>query len=168
MRCRSRVSTRSRAGAAALASCLPSPDESPSFVRQDLEAPFTSQSCSHGTRALSTKGQPVFELSRCQRRQKGKPAFGRLLFKRPVAAVALVPEPAVLFAAGAVAGALGTLIRSTKSTSPTGLSMLVAVPLTADAMYFISCFPLCLGMVGLTREADRQCAQSSRHTDSQS
>lgn len=51
--------------------------------------------------------QPVFELSQAKRSRHGKPQLGQLLIKRPVAAIALVPEPAILFTSGAIAGALG-------------------------------------------------------------
>lgn len=48
----------------------------------------------------------TFELSSASGSVE-KPRIGRLLVRRPVAAVALVPQPLVLFTAGALAGALG-------------------------------------------------------------
>ena len=57
--------------------------------------------------ALQSRQQPVFELA-CSRRAGKQPEFGELLLRRPVAAVALVPQPIILFSAGAMAGALGT------------------------------------------------------------
>ena len=51
---------------------------------------------------------PVFELSQGHDRGKQRrPGVGRLLVNRPIATVALIPQPLVLFAAGAAAGALG-------------------------------------------------------------
>ena len=50
---------------------------------------------------------PAYELAEAQGAHPGQPSLGHLLVKRPVAAIALVPKSAVLFAAGAVAGALG-------------------------------------------------------------
>lgn len=41
---------------------------------------------------------------------RGAPQLGELLLRRPEAALALVPRPAVLFLAGAVAGAIGKTI----------------------------------------------------------
>lgn len=54
--------------------------------------------------------QPVFTLAQGGARRRGKPSLGTLILKRPIAAVALVPEPAILFTAGAVAGAFGTFL----------------------------------------------------------
>lgn len=50
---------------------------------------------------------PVFEISESCCTGKG-PGVGKLLFRRPIAVLALIPKPAVLFTAGAVAGAIGT------------------------------------------------------------
>ncbi|BDA48379.1 probable envelope ADP,ATP carrier protein, chloroplastic [Coccomyxa sp. Obi] len=53
-------------------------------------------------------GAPVFELAAAAPAGSAQNVdLGRLLVRRPVAAIALVPKPALLFAAGAVAGALG-------------------------------------------------------------
>ncbi len=53
-------------------------------------------------------GTPVFELAAAAPAGSAHNIdMGRLLVRRPVAAVALVPKSALLFAAGAVAGALG-------------------------------------------------------------
>ena len=72
--------------------------------RRSCSQASTSQPAST---ALQSRQQPVFEL--CHSRRAGKqPEFGELLMRRPVAAVALVPQPIILFSAGAVAGALGT------------------------------------------------------------
>lgn len=49
----------------------------------------------------------LFELSAAPDSSQQQVDIGRLLMRRPVAAFALVPRPALLFAAGAVAGALG-------------------------------------------------------------
>ena len=46
---------------------------------------------------------PVFELAA----GNNMPTVGQLLLHRPVAALALVPKPVVLFTAGALAGAIG-------------------------------------------------------------
>ncbi len=51
---------------------------------------------------------PVFELSEACCCGKG-PSPGELLVRRPIAALALVPKPLVLFTAGAVAGAIGKI-----------------------------------------------------------
>ena len=67
-----------------------------------------------GSRHANDRGRgrahaaPAYELAEAQGAQPGQPSLGHLLVKRPVAAIALVPKSAVLFAAGAVAGALGT------------------------------------------------------------
>lgn len=54
-------------------------------------------------------GAPVFELAAAVPAGSAQNVdLGRLLVRRPVAAIALVPKSALLFAAGAVAGALGT------------------------------------------------------------
>lgn len=53
-------------------------------------------------------GAPVFELAAAPAIGSTQDIdLGKLLMRRPVAAVALVPKSGVLFAAGAVAGALG-------------------------------------------------------------
>lgn len=64
---------------------------------------------------LHTQGRgPVLELAAAP--PSGGTAqevtLGKLLVRRPVAAIALVPKSAVLFAAGAVAGALGARVLS--------------------------------------------------------
>ena len=52
---------------------------------------------------------PVFELGQVSAVEGSSqnPRFGDLIVRRPTAAVALLPSSAVLFTAGAVAGALG-------------------------------------------------------------
>ena len=52
---------------------------------------------------------PVFELGQVSAVEGSSqnPSFGELIVRRPTAAVALLPSSAVLFTAGAVAGALG-------------------------------------------------------------
>ena len=50
---------------------------------------------------------PAFELAAAEEGSLTGPSIGTLLAKRPVAALALIPRSAVLFGAGAVAGALG-------------------------------------------------------------
>ena len=50
---------------------------------------------------------PVFELGQVLEGSSQNPRFGDLIIRRPTAAVALLPNSAVLFTAGAVAGALG-------------------------------------------------------------
>jgi hypothetical protein len=52
---------------------------------------------------------PLFELSAAPDAGQQQVDVGRLLVRRPVAVFALLPRPAVLFAAGAVAGALGEM-----------------------------------------------------------
>ena len=51
----------------------------------------------------------MFELGEALDRSNRGPKFGELLIRRPVAATALLPNSAVLFTAGAVAGALGKI-----------------------------------------------------------
>jgi Mitochondrial carrier protein len=53
--------------------------------------------------------QPLFELAAVDDRDQDirRAQTGRILLRRPVAALALVPRPAVLFLAGALAGAIG-------------------------------------------------------------
>lgn len=48
----------------------------------------------------------IFEVSEGQQGRR-KPDFVQLLTRNPVAAVALIPDPLVLFSAGALAGAIG-------------------------------------------------------------
>eukprot|EP00884_Botryococcus_braunii_P015171 jgi/Botrbrau1/23655/Bobra.55_2s0038.1 len=49
---------------------------------------------------------PIFEISEtCS--AVDRPGVGQLLLRRPIAVLALIPKPAVLFTAGAVAGAIG-------------------------------------------------------------
>ena len=54
----------------------------------------------------------VFEIAAVDDKggRKAAPRLGELLVRRPEAALALVPRPAVLFLAGAVAGAIGKTI----------------------------------------------------------
>lgn len=59
-----------------------------------------------GSKSMSV---PVFELSEACCCRKG-PSAGELLVRRPVAMLALVPKPLVLFTAGAVAGAIGEFL----------------------------------------------------------
>ncbi|CAK0785533.1 hypothetical protein CVIRNUC_008743 [Coccomyxa viridis] len=55
----------------------------------------------------NSKVMPVFELGQVLEGSSQNPRFGDLIVRRPTAAVALLPSSAVLFTAGAVAGALG-------------------------------------------------------------
>lgn len=57
--------------------------------------------CSDGN--IRPRAQPVFEFAS----SSGRATPGTLLLRRPVALLALVPRPLVLFAAAAVAGAVG-------------------------------------------------------------
>ena len=107
MRCRSGTCTTSRSQPSS--HCFRCSRDARVSSFQDLEEPCTSQRSPSCPQHLPQGRQPVFELSRGKHRGRCKPNFGRLLVKRPVAAVALIPEPAVLFTAGAVAGALGEL-----------------------------------------------------------
>lgn len=71
-------------------------------------------------------GAPVFELAAAAPAGSAQNVdLGKLLVRRPVAAIALVPKSALLFAAGAVAGALGTppllLSRNKKIVSVTSM-----------------------------------------------
>ncbi len=50
---------------------------------------------------------PIFEIAENCCTKKG-PSVKQLLLRRPLAVLALIPKPAVLFTAGAVAGAIGT------------------------------------------------------------
>ena len=67
-------------------------------------------SCDFGAEVAgghSSKHTPVFELGQVVEGGSHVPRFGDLIVRRPTAAVALLPQSAVLFTAGAVAGALG-------------------------------------------------------------
>ena len=59
---------------------------------------YSSESCS---------GNLVFTLSSAGPKTSSRAHIGNLIVKRPLAAVALLPQPLVLFSAGAFAGALG-------------------------------------------------------------
>jgi hypothetical protein len=78
-----------------------------------VNALITDLCASKGLEVSARRRGPVFELSEGQGREAigdRRPIFGKLLVKRPLAAVALIPQPVVLFAAGATAGALGKLL----------------------------------------------------------
>jgi len=83
-----------------------------SFSTVDIRDTTNADLCGSEDRR-STSGRrcgPVFELSEGHSRGlqvHSRPSFGRLLVNRPLAVVALIPQPLVLFGAGAAAGALG-------------------------------------------------------------
>ncbi len=63
--------------------------------------------CTGTSKRHATAVAPVFELAEMVEGGGPLPGFGELLLRRPIAATALLPKSAVLFTAGAVAGALG-------------------------------------------------------------
>ena len=73
---------------------------------------FATVSYAHAPRAspwrrdaVQHPRQPVYEIAEAEDLQA--PGVGQLVFRRPVAALALVPRPVVLFIAGAIAGGIG-------------------------------------------------------------
>ena len=73
---------------------------------------LTTCSCSSAAglaKEHSSEVMPVFELGQVLEGSSQNPKFGDLVVRRPTAAVALLPSSAVLFTAGALAGALGRL-----------------------------------------------------------
>ena len=76
-------------------------------IRDPIDADLSASIGSSISSGRHRRG-PVFELSQGHDRGKHRrPGIGRLLVNRPIAAVALIPQPLVLFGAGAAAGALG-------------------------------------------------------------
>jgi len=82
-----------------------------SFESFEVANTLSTDLCaSEGQRVSVRRCGPIFELSKGPGREAfedRRPNVGKLLVNRPVAAVALIPKPLVLFAAGAAAGALG-------------------------------------------------------------
>ena len=72
------------------------------------------------------------------------PRFGDLIVRRPTAAVALLPSSAVLFTAGAVAGALG------RPSSPASSALSCEVL----SSYFIEVARLHAGLTGSLAEGE--------------
>jgi hypothetical protein len=75
------------------------------LARQAGALPALQHSRARGTHRDIT---PLFELSESCCAGK-RPSVGRLLVRRPIAVLAVIPKPAVLFTAGAVAGAIGMI-----------------------------------------------------------
>eukprot|EP00803_Ostreobium_quekettii_P000180 evm.model.scf_708.1 EVM.evm.TU.scf_708.1 scf_708:23400-32549(-) len=55
-------------------------------------------------------GSPAFRLASAEAEAGARPSATRLIFRRPVALLALVPQPGFIFVAGALAGAVGKVI----------------------------------------------------------
>ena len=82
-------------------------DDAHAILRSLAESSAISRSYSEPSTSYSQSSNLIFELSAAAEREAGELSIGRLLVRRPVAAVGLLPQPLVLFSAGACAGALG-------------------------------------------------------------
>ena len=76
-------------------------------LHPQIEFPSVERSRSEPSTSYLGSSNSIFELCSSPQGASEKSHLGRLLVRRPVAAVALLPQPLVLFSAGACAGALG-------------------------------------------------------------
>lgn len=88
-----------------------------SCLRSLAKISAVSRSSSEPSTSYSGGSNLVFDLSSEVDKKEQRPRIGRLLVRRPVAAVALLPQPLVLFGAGACAGALGNLFHDLQHSS---------------------------------------------------
>lgn len=77
------------------------------ILSPQVEASPVGRFYSEPSTSYSQSSNLVFNLSSVSDQRAEQPRLGKLLVRRPVAAVALLPQPLVLFSAGACAGALG-------------------------------------------------------------
>lgn len=86
-----------------------SPGRSGLKASHSFNTPRLETLCVDSRGCSASEKNLLFELSTSEGSRDRRPSVGNLLVRRPVAAVALLPQPLVLFSAGAFAGALGVL-----------------------------------------------------------
>ena len=87
------------------------------ILRPLAEPSAVTRSCSEPSTSYSQSSNLIFEVSSSSERLPERPSIGSLLVRRPVAAVGLLPQPLVLFSAGACAGALGVTSTGSHDTT---------------------------------------------------